>query len=231
MTGNLSHLLIAMLVFIGGHFVMSSLPVRTPVIQIIGEQKFKGVYALISLGAMVWVVTAYMAAPVVEYWQPHTAFKHFSLSFMIIALISIIAALTPIKSADGADTAGPRGIFRITRHPMMWGIALWSFLHVLANDDLAALIFFGGFTILALAGTAHGDRRKALTEGENWQILAAQSSHIPFAAILTKRTQFSAKEIGWLPVILGFGLYLVLLILHETMFGSAPISWVAGLFD
>ena len=229
MTGTLGHLAFAMLVFVGSHFVMSSLPVRTPVIRKIGEQKFKGAYSLVSLAAMYWVVSAYMDAPVVEYWQPHTAFKHLSLSFMLIAFILIIAALTSIKSAE--DTDGPRGIYRVTRHPMMWGIALWSFLHVLANDDLAALIFFGGFTVLALVGTAQVDRRKALADDEAWPDYAAQSSHIPFATILSKRTKFSAAEIGWLPVILGFGLYLVLLILHEILFDSAPMSWVSGLFD
>ncbi|MDP7602104.1 MAG: hypothetical protein QF605_12000 [Rhodospirillales bacterium] len=42
MTGTVSHLLIAKVVFIFSHIAMSSLPVRTPIIQKIGEQKFKG---------------------------------------------------------------------------------------------------------------------------------------------------------------------------------------------
>ena len=42
--------------------------------------------------------------------------------------------------------------------------------------------------------------------------------------------KFKASEIGWLPVIIGFAVYLVLLILHETFFGIAPMSWVSGLF-
>ena len=114
---------------------------------------------------------------------------------------------------------------------MMWGIALWSTTHVLANGELYALIFFGGLTVLALAGTVQVDRRKACLEGNIWQAYAAKSSHIPFAAILAKRTHFSAREIGWIPVILGIIFYLVLLIPHETVVGIAPISWVSGLFD
>ena len=37
MTGTVSYLLIAMVFFFVSHIVMSSLPVRTPIIQKIGE--------------------------------------------------------------------------------------------------------------------------------------------------------------------------------------------------
>ena len=100
---------------------------------------------------------------------------------------------------------------------------------MLANGELYALIFFGGLIVLALAGTVQVDRRKACLEGNIWRAYAAKSSHIPFAAILAKRTHFSAREIGWLPVILGIILYLVLLILYETVIAIAPISCQACL--
>ncbi len=226
MTGTLSHLCAAMLFFIGSHFIMSSRPVRTPLLARLGEGGFKGLYSLIAAAGLYWVITAYGNAPEYMYWEPHTAFKHLSLSFMLVACIALVAAVMPRK-----PTEGPAGIFRITRHPMIWGIALWGFLHVLANGDLAALIFFGGFIFLALIGSHFVDRRKAHANGEKWQIYATKTSHIPFAALLTKRTKFVAGEIGWLPVFIGFVLYLVLLILHETLFGIAPMFWVSGLFD
>ena len=70
--------------------------------------------------------------------------------------------------------------------------------------------------------------------GKDWQSYASQSSHIPFAAVLAKRTSFGAKEIGeigWRPVIIGFVLYLILLIAHEPVIGIAPVSLVSGLFN
>ncbi|MFP6710230.1 MAG: NnrU family protein [Rhodospirillales bacterium] len=233
MTGTLSHLGIAMLAFIASHLVMSSAPIRDPLLRKIGERGFMGIYSLVAAAIIYWVVAAYNAAPDVEYWQPHTAFKHLSLSLMIVVCIFIVASLTPKNPTMAGASAnqlrdGPRGIFRITRHPMMWGVGLWGVLHVLANGDVASLIFFGGFGVLAIFGTVLIDRRKARTHGAAWLVYANQSSHIPFAAILAKRTKFSAKEIGWLPVILGIGLYLVLLILHETVFGIAPMPWVSG---
>ena len=63
MTGTVSHLLIAMVVFIFSHIAMSSLPVRTLIIQKIGKQKFKGLYSLIAIAEMSWVITAYNNAP------------------------------------------------------------------------------------------------------------------------------------------------------------------------
>ncbi len=236
MTGSLSQLLFATLVFVGSHFVLSSAPVRNPLVGKIGERGFMGVFSLTAAITITWMVMAYNSAPEVIYWEPHTAFKHLSLSFMVLACIGLAASLTPqnptMAGAGSSQlTDGPKGIFRITRHPMMWGTALWGILHVLANGDLAALIFFGGFAVLAIFGTALIDRRKARLLGDDWQAFAAQSSHIPFAAILSKRNHFSAKEIGWLPVILGIALYLALLVLHELLFGIAPISWVSGLFD
>lgn len=61
-----------------------------------------------------------------------------------------------LKSANPA-----RGIIRVTRHPLMWAIALWAATHVLARGDVRSVIFFGGFLVLALLGTVLMDRRKA----------------------------------------------------------------------
>ena len=236
MTGTLSHLFAAMLVFIASHILMSSARIRGPLISKFGDGPFKSVYSLIAAAAIYWVVSAFLNAPDDANWEPHTAFKHLSLSIMPFVCISLVASLTPanptLVGADGTQlAAGPKGIFRITRHPMMWAIALWGFLHVLANGEVRALIFFGGFALLAILGTHQVDRRKAREHGEDWQAYAAQTSHIPFAAILSKRTNFVAVEFGWLPVFLGFGLYLALLVFHETVFDIAPMPWVSGLFD
>ena len=45
-----------------------------------------------------------------------------------------------------------RGIIRVTRHPLMWGIMLWGALHLLAAAT-CSLVFFGGFVALAGIGT------------------------------------------------------------------------------
>lgn len=236
MTGTLTLLALAALAFVGSHILMSSQLVRDPLVNKFGPNKFLGLYNVIAIPLMVWLVMAYSDAPHVELWQPPTYLRHLTLSFMILTSILLVASLTPKNptlagiEAKGLE-AGPKGIFRITRHPMMWGIGLWGLTHMVANGEAASLIFFASMSLLALAGPLLIDRRKERDLGEEWRNFAAQSSHIPFAAIIAGRTQFKAGEIGWLPVILGFGLYLILLALHETLFGIAPMSWVSNLFD
>ena len=55
----------------------------------------------------------------------------------------------------GAMKAGEpaRGIIRVTRHPLMWGIMLSGAVHLLAAATCASLVFFGGFVALAGIGT------------------------------------------------------------------------------
>jgi uncharacterized membrane protein len=236
MTGTLTLLSLAALAFLGSHFLMSSQPVRDPLVKKLGQNGFLSFYTIVSIPLMVWLVLAYSNAPEIVYWEPPTYLRHWTLSFMIVACIFFAASLTPKNPTLAGTpknklTGCPMGIFRITRHPMMWGIGIWGLTHLLAKGDGASFIFFGAMTILALLGPLLIDRRKARLLGDEWQEYAAQSSYIPFAAIISKRTKFCGEEISWLPVVLGAVLYLSLLILHETLFGIAPMSWVSNLFD
>jgi len=101
----------------------------------------------------------------------------------------------------------------------MWGIALWAAVHLLARGDVASLLFFGGFLILALAGTALIDARKADTLGEEWARFAAVTSNVPFSAIVEGRNRFSAREIGARRIVVGLVLYAIVLAIHPWLFG------------
>jgi uncharacterized membrane protein len=115
-----------------------------------------------------------------------------------------------------------RGIIRVTRHPIMWGILLWAAAHILARGDLASLVFFGGFLVLAALGTALMDSRKAGTLGQDWKRFADVTSNVPFGAIVNGRNRFSYREIGWKRVGAGLALYVILLAAHPYLFGSRP---------
>jgi uncharacterized membrane protein len=101
----------------------------------------------------------------------------------------------------------------------MWGIALWGFVHLLAKGDASSLVFFGGFVVLALSGTALIDRRKRATLGEDWARFAAVTSNVPFAAIAGGRNQFRLAEIGWAKIGVGLALFVVFLLAHPYLFG------------
>jgi uncharacterized membrane protein len=112
-----------------------------------------------------------------------------------------------------------RGIIRITRHPIMWGIMLWAAAHIAAHGELRSLIFFGGLLLLAALGTVLMDARKR--SNSDWPRFAAVTSHLPFLAIAQGRNRIAWREIGWLRPAIGIALYVAVLFAHPWLSGGA----------
>ena len=118
---------------------------------------------------------------------------------MPLALLLLVAGYTSANpTAVMQRPVGPgwkaTGILAVTRHPLMWAIALWALAHLAANGDLASLILFGGIAIMALAGTRRLDAKKRRAWGERWAPFAAATSNLPFAAITQGRARFDPAE-------------------------------------
>ena len=229
MTGSLVELLLAAVAFAGSHVLLSSAPVRGPLARALGEWPFVGLYSAISLGLFVWLVGAYGDAPLVELWAAPTVVRYVALGVMVVASVLVACGLsltspTGVSLKPAAAGAPLPGIFKVTRHPVLWGIGLWAVVHVMANGDLASLILFGSLGVLALGGTVHIDRKKRTTMGGDWRAFAGATSNVPFAAIAAGRTRVSLKEIGYGRLVAGLVLYLVLLLGHEVVIGVAPLA-------
>jgi len=105
---------------------------------------------------------------------------------------------------------------RITRHPFLWGVALWALVHLIVNGDLASLILFGSLLVLALGGTAAIDAKRRRSFGEQWMQFAAVTSNVPFAAIVAGKNRLgpAVVEIGvWRPLV-AIVVYAVAFYLH-----------------
>ena len=229
MTGSLVELLLAAVAFAGSHVLLSSAPVRGPLARALGEWPFVGLYSAISLGLFVWLVGAYGDAPLVELWAAPTVVRYVALGVMVVASVLVACGLsltspTGVSLKPAAAGAPLAGIFKVTRHPVLWGIGLWAVVHVMANGDLASLILFGSLGVLALGGTVHIDRKKRTTMGGDWRAFAGATSNVPFAAIAAGRTRVSLKEIGYGRLVAGLVLYMVLLLGHEAVIGVAPLA-------
>lgn len=214
--------------FVISHLILASASIRPLLAGRLGEKGFRGLYSLVALVLLAALILAYANASHHHYlWPPGPGVRHLPLLLMPVALIFIVGGvLEPNPSAVGMenrldDPQPARGVLRFTRHPMMWGIGLWAMVHILANGDLASLLFFGGLLLTALGGAWHLDRRMALAQGERWRRFAAVTSFTPFVAILSGRQTWNWRELAK-PAALGLALFIILLLLHPFLFGVRP---------
>jgi uncharacterized membrane protein len=225
MIGTIESLALAAAAFVGGHFILSSLPVRQGLMAILGENVFRGIYSLVAIGSFVWMLYAYGAAPYVELWPLNDTLRLVPIVILPFACLFAVVGITT-RTATGVggeklldDPHPVRGIATITRHPFLWGVALWGIAHMIANGDLASLILFGGLAALALGGMAHIDHRRRETAGAGWGPVALRTSAIPFLAALQGRTQIDWAGIGVTRPLAGLAVYVVFLAAHGSLFG------------
>ena len=228
MTGSLTWLAAAAVVFLLIHTVPSS-PLRPALIGAIGAGPYRGLFSLVSALGLGWLIWAYIDAPVdgAIIWDAGLIGRPVALVLMAVAFVLLVATFTTPNPAMREISAGPpaeqaaRGIVRITRHPLFWGIALWGLAHLINNGEAGAIILFGSLTLLALGGGVLIDRRKRQALGGDWPKFAADTSNLPFAAILAGRNQLKIGEIGWWRIALGLLLFVVVAYLHDPLFGTS----------
>lgn len=229
MTGSINALFAATVLFVAGHFLLSSAALRRPLVARLGDNGFRVLYSLFAAVTFVWMVVAYGNAPVVAVWEPPAVFRWIPIAVMPVASFLVVAGLSTrnltavggerlTTAGSGSEKTAP-GIVSVTRHPMLWGFALWALSHLAVNGDLASIVLMTGIAVLSLAGMAHIDQRREETLGAAWGPTKLTTSAVPFAAIASGRTQLDWRGIGWGRVAGGLALYVVLLYAHP---------WIAG---
>src|SRR5262249_32846134 len=227
MTGHILELLLAAVVFVGSHFGISSTGLRDDLLRRLGERAYLALYSVVALILLVWLITAYSRVddPLVLWVRP-PLLQVLPLVVMPLALLLLVGGVsqrnpTAVMQGSSLPTSRPApGVLAITRHPLLWGIGLWALVHLLVSDNVASIIFFGAFAVLALHGTRVLDAKKRRTwPPEDWQRFAAATSNIPFATIFTSRNELKISEIGWWRLVLPGVLYLVLIFIHGVPFG------------
>jgi uncharacterized membrane protein len=192
------------------HFGVSGTRVRDALIARLEPGPYRGVFALASLFGLAWMIRAYRHAPTVPLWGAELGFRPAAYVLVFIAfLFAVIGLATASPTRVGMESKlsqGPeiaKGIVRITRHPFLWGVALWAVVHLIVNGDLASFILFGSLLALALGGTISIDAKRRRAFGDQWAQFASATSNAPFAAITTGRNSLgpALPEIGlWRPL-------------------------------
>jgi len=222
-------LLIAAVALVVTHVVPSMPRVRSRIVATVGEGVFSGIYSLIAIACIATMVWAFNRVPQDFIWVPGPGVRHLPALLMPLALLLVVTGvLTPNPATFGKEgqlqaQIPARGIVRVTRHPFLWGVILWSITHVLANGDIGAVMFFGGFLGLSVAGMIGLDKKRAEKHGEAWQRFVDVTSSVPFVAIIRGRNMLIVSEIGWLALVITIVVYAALLFGHRWLFGVAPL--------
>ncbi|WP_037479185.1 NnrU family protein [Sphingobium sp. ba1] len=187
--------LIAATAFVGTHFILSH-PLRAPLVARLGEKGFLGVYSLVAAITLIWMIVAYRAAPVTPMlWPVGDGLWAIATVIMLVASILLLGSLVGNPAMPNPDgpimvPAEAKGVFAITRHPMMWAFAMWGLAHILVYPVAANIIVSVAIILLSLVGAALQDRKKEVLTPAAWQHWESRTSYWPFAAILAGRARF-----------------------------------------
>ncbi len=177
-------LIISCFAFVGSHFAMSH-TLRRTMIRTFGKGGFMAAYSLISIAFFALMIYAFVNVPkYLPMWQSG------DIVWIIASILTFIAAILfsgsmignpSLPSPASADLAmrTPAGVFRATRHPMMWSFALWGLAHILVAPRLDNLIFAGSIIFLALAGAKAQEIKKANMMGVEWEMWLRRTSFFP----------------------------------------------------
>lgn len=197
------------------HLGVSGTPLRATVAGPLGERRFAAVYSILSAVFLVLLILGFRRAETTPLWYAPPWLVAVIDAVMLVAFVFFVAAFVPARGGG----EGPRGIARVTRHPLMTAIGLWSGAHLVANGDTASLVFFGTFLLTVLLGVPAQDMKLARRDPEKAEKLFPVTSRLPFAAILAGRNRLMAREIGWIPPVLGILVWIAVLHLHQLVIG------------
>jgi len=233
MLAEFQDLLAAIFAFVVGHFLLSSAPLRTPLVQRLGEKRFAILYSLLIGAAMVWMLLSYGASPYYPVWEPPYWLRHLTFLLMIPSVFFVVVGLlTPSPTIVGGEarmsaedpTPAARGILSITRHPFLVGVSIYAIAHLLVRGDLASVMLFVGLLVLCIGGMFHIDMKRSARLGSLWGPVAMTTSRTPFLAVAQGRCKLDLAGIGWWRPLVALAIYAVLLVAHPVIAGIALVN-------
>jgi uncharacterized membrane protein len=150
----MTYLILGLILFIGVHSTrMVADDWRTRTLQRLGDGTWKGLYSLISLAGFALIVWGFGAAreqPLVL-WAPPSGMRYVAAVLMVLSFVLVAAAYVP-----------GNGIKARLHHPMVLGVKVWAFAHLLSNGMLAHVVLFGVFLVWAILNFRSARQRDRL---------------------------------------------------------------------
>lgn len=135
-------LLLGLLMFLGAHSVrIVADGWRGRTLARLGEGGWRGAYSVVSLLGFALIIWGFGLArqQPVWVWVPPIAMRHMNALFTLVAFILLAAAYVPRNQLKAR-----------LHHPMVLGVKLWAFGHLLATGTLADMVLFGAFLLWAV---------------------------------------------------------------------------------
>jgi uncharacterized membrane protein len=229
----MNSLIAASVAFVGLHFLLSH-PLRAPLVKALGARGFLGLYAGVALFTFFWTVRAFgRIEPQPLWWVASDAVWLAASVAMLVGAVLFVGSLFgnpafPNPAAHEPAVPTPRGVFAITRHPMMWGFALWALVHLIVFPTDANAVLTGAILILALVGAWAQDRKKQRLQPGSWPEWKKRTSYFPFAAQVAGKAPWTLGD--GRALIGGAALWLVATKLHIVLGGAMEAGiwrWVS----
>ena len=138
---GLAVLILGLVVFIGSHALTMARGARAALVARLGEVPYKIVYSLVAIlgiALIAWGYGQYRATGWIQIWNPPAFMRHVTVALMWPSIVCIAAAHSPGH------------IKKTLKHPMLVGVKLWAFAHLLANGDLGSIVLFGSLLAWAV---------------------------------------------------------------------------------
>jgi uncharacterized membrane protein len=183
-------LILGLVLFLGIHVVPALPPLRATLAGRLGEQRYKGLFSIVSAIGLVLIVVGYAYAPRGgQLFAPSIGAKHAAPLVMVISFILLAAA--NMKSH----------IRRSLRHPMLIGVGLWALVHLLANGHAKATLLFGAFLAYAALDLGSAVARgavKQFTPQRKFDFMAVGGGLVlALLVILFHRILFGVAPLRW----------------------------------
>lgn len=129
-------LILGLIVFAATHIFVTFRAARAGVIERLGLNGYRALFALVSLAGLALIIYGYgqyRAHELIQVWSPPGFMRHITVGLMLPAVILLVAYFIPshIKAK--------------LKHPMLAAVKTWALAHLLSNGDLGGILLFGTF--------------------------------------------------------------------------------------
>ena len=146
-------LIAGLVLFLGIHLLPALRGRRAALVQRWGEQRYKGIFTLISFAGLALIIAGYASA------TPGPRLFASSQTAIAIAPYAMTLSLVLFAAANMRTH-----LRQVVRHPMLLGLAIWAAVHLLANGDTRGTLLFASFLAYAAIDFVSAVKRHAVKE-------------------------------------------------------------------